>query len=95
MELKNRAVVALTVQVILGIQAQASQTAPELPVRLDWMNPVAPLLEGQRIQEYRKILEVQILLVQREMIPEDLSQAEQQIPAVPARKRKVDLAVVG
>ena len=77
MELKNRAVVALTVQVIRGIQAQASQAAPEIPVRLDWMNPVAPLLEGQRIQEYRKILEVQILPVQREMIPEDLSQVGQ------------------
>ena len=76
-ELKNRAVVALTVQVIRGIQAQASQAAPEIPVRLDWMNPVALLLEVQRIRGYRKILEVQILPVQREMIPEDLSQVGQ------------------
>ena len=77
MELKNRAVVALTVQGIRGIQAQASQAAPEIPVRLDWMNPVALLLEVQRIRGYWKILEVQILPVQREMIPEDLSQVGQ------------------
>ena len=55
MELKNRAVVALTVQVIRGIQAQASQAAPEIPVRLDWMNPVLFQIPGGDLILFYKI----------------------------------------